>query len=377
MNSYNSLKSIKDEPLDFFKGKRVLVRADLNVPEAEGEHDFLRVDALIPTLEYLLKADARIVVCSHREDGLSLQTISDYLKNKNLPIIFSPHVIPPDDYVGNLARTGVITIIENTRKDPREETNDPSLVDELVRGFDYFVQDAFSVCHRNHASVVGVVAKLPSYLGLQAYNEIQELTKVLDAQELVMIVGGAKFGTKLTIIESFLEKSKMVFIGGALAHSIYKSRGYQIGKSLFDASVNVAHLARHPKVLVPQYVIVLRSDGTTAEVLATEVGEFDTIVDAGTASFGIIDSTIQNASTVVWNGPLGFYEKGYYTATKTLAGIIGECNGTTIAGGGDTVSALSTLGLMDKFTFVSLAGGAMLDFLANGTLVGLDVLVKE
>lgn len=377
MHPYLSIPSISDVEPEFWSGKRVLVRADLNVPAAEGATDWLRVDALVPTLKYLTDCHARIVVISHRGDDLSIKSVADYL-GKQITIKFEPVVIPTTEgsYLGALARTGFVTVVENLRNDPREEANDPEFVEELVRGFDVFVQDAFSACHRPHASIVGIPAKLPTYLGIQAYNEVQHLSGKDTMDDMVLVIGGAKFDTKLKLIERFLDRARMIVIGGALAHTIYKSRGYQIGKSLCDDGVNVSHIARHPKVSVPQYVVVERG-GRPVEILATEVGAEDIIVDAGSASFGILERDIATAPGVIWNGPLGWYEKGYFGATKALVGIIAQNENETIVGGGDTVSALQTLNALDKFTFVSLAGGAMLDFLSNGTLPGLDAIVTE
>lgn len=378
MNPYLSIECITDKPADFWRGKSVLLRADFNVPESETEFDFDRVDATVPTLQLLLENHARVVVIAHREKGPGLSSIAIYLKNKyGLPTDFVPTILPKEGYLGQLARENVITVMENTRSDDREKENDSEFVDELTRGFDYFVQDAFSVCHREHASIVGVAKKLPSFLGIHAHKEVSFLTKALECEKVGLIVGGAKFDTKLPIIEKFLQKAEVIFIGGALAHTVYKSRGYEIGTSLCDTSVSVAHLARNSKVHVPQYVLVKKEDGTTSEVLATEVGKTDSIMDAGMASFGPIENEFSKCEVIIWNGPLGYYEGGFFSGTKTLAGVLANSGSETIVGGGDTVSALASQNLLYKFTFVSLAGGAMLDYLATGKLVGLDAMINN
>lgn len=378
MNPYLSIPCITDQDADFWRGKRVLVRADFNVPEAETEFDFDRVDATVPTLQYLLDSHARIVVISHRAKGPGLSSIATYLKNKfKLTVEFIPTLLPSENYLGAIARENVITIMENTRSDEREEVNDETLVEDLTRGFDYFVQDAFSVCHRAHATVVGIPKKLPSFLGIHAHKEVSFLTKALECEKVGLVVGGAKFDTKLPIIEKFLEKAEVIFIGGALAHTVYKSRGYEIGTSLCDTSVSVAHLARNSKVHVPQYVLVKKEDSSVVEILATEVGKTDSIMDAGMASFGPIENEFSKCEMIIWNGPLGYYEGGFFSGTKTLAGVLSNSGSETIVGGGDTVSALASQNLLYKFTFVSLAGGAMLDYLATGKLVGLEAMIQE
>jgi phosphoglycerate kinase len=369
------IPSVTDFSQDFWSGKRVLVRIDSNIPETSSEQDFIRVDASIPTISYLLSLDARIVLVSHRDNGLSNRPIYEYLSQK-LPMLFLDTLPTDNDFVGNYARTGVVTLCENLRYHPGEQSNDPEFVRMLTRGFDYFVQDAFSVCHRPHASIVGVPEKLPSCLGIQAHKELSHLSFDTDS-DFSVIIGGSKFDTKLPLIDVFLPSATAIYITGALAHSIYVSRGYSIGASVYDSSVSVAHLARHPKVHVPQYVIVQKPDGTTREVLATDVGSHDVIVDCGPATFGLWESGLLSAQTVIWNGPLGWYEKGFYTGTKTLIGILAQSAHTTIAGGGDTVATLQTLHAMNACSFVSLAGGAMLDYLSDGNLCGLDSIARN
>lgn len=358
------------------KGMRVLVRVDFNVPLTDGRvSDAIRLDAALPTISYLLARNARVILVSHMSKSLaSLEPVYIYLRH-TLPISFVADVagVPAHQAASGL-KDGQALLLENIRRNPGEEANDPQFAKELASLGDIYVNDAFPVSHRAHASIVGVPALLPSYAGFQFLKEVEGLTPALTPQSpSLAIVGGAKLVTKLALIQSLLLKYDQVFVGGALANDFYAAKGYQVGKSLVSGSDEAKGLLLNSKILLPETVTVSNAVHREDKP-ANEVGKEEMISDIAPASIDALAPVVAKARTILWNGPMGNFENGFTEGTGVLAKLVSGSAGNTIVGGGDTLASIQNLGLMEKFSFVSTAGGAMLDFLANGTLPGIGAL---
>ncbi len=350
-----------------FSGKRVVVRVDFNVPIENGvvsESEAFRIHAVVPTIQFLKNADAKIILLSHiGRGGDSLSPVADYIAN-NLPelgITFSP--------TGTI--NGDCVLLENVRKNLGEESNDPTYAKELAGLGDYFVNDAFAVSHRKHASVFGIAELLPSFAGFLLESEVKHLNSALKPESpSVLIMAGIKFETKLPLIEKLLPVYDTVILGGGLLNTYLKSFGLNTGVSVIDDSANLSTIVGNSKITVPEKVIIER-DGAAQEVTTSQVQENDTIVDV------VIDDNMKEllntAKIVVWNGPLGWYEKGYMQSTIDIVANLGTQT-QSIVGGGDTVTVIRKESLEDKISFLSTGGGAMLEYLQNGTLVGIDAI---
>ncbi|MEX0919196.1 MAG: phosphoglycerate kinase, partial [Parcubacteria group bacterium] len=307
------MKSVREiENLD---GKRVLVRVDWNVPIVDGVvADDFRIKKSMPTLEFLKNAGAKVIIATHFSGDES----SFSLLNQYVPL--------------------GAELLSNLRQDSGEEENNESFAKSLVEKADVYVNEAFSVSHREHASIVGVPKFLPSYAGLLFVQEVSELSKVFKpSHPFLFILGGAKFETKLPLVEKFLEIADTIFIGGLLAGSAVKTS-----------------LKEKEKIVFPH-------------------GDIDAL-DVDDETISMLEEKINTASFILWNGPLGNYENGYKNGTLALASLIADSGKTSVVGGGDTLATIKELGIEDKFTFVSTGGGAMLDFLATGTLPGIEAL---
>ncbi len=358
------------------KGMRVLLRADLNVPIQENKVvDSTRLDLSLNTIRYITDQGGRVVLMSHRSDvTASLAPVFNYYKEK-LPITFLPVVSGLEaESAAKKLEDGQILLLENIRFDPREEANDPEFAKELAALGKIFVNDAFSVSHRPHACFVTVPKLLPSYAGFQFLAEMEGLTPALNPESpSIAIIGGAKLTTKIALIHALLKKYDKVFMGGALANDLYVAKGYEIGKSLVSGTGHAATLLENPKIILPLQVIVSGPHGIR-ETRASEIGKEETVFDIAPSAIRELTPRINESRFVLWNGPMGNFEKGFRQGTDVLAEMVASAPGKKIIGGGDTLSSIQNLGLMEKFTFVSTSGGAMLDFLANGTLPGIKAL---
>lgn len=368
---------------EFFSGKRVLLRLDLNVPLDRGEvRDAYRIRESLPTINFLRTQGARVIIVSHMGKGKpedTLAPVAAYLQ-KEFPVTFLPSLQNPENLrLSQSMRDGDVLMLENLRHNPGEETNDPAFAAYLASLGDVYVNDAFSVSHRAHASVVGVPALLPSFAGLRLAEEIARLTLALQPEHpFLFVLGGAKIGTKMPLLKKFLERADHVFVGGALANNFFKAEGYEIGTSLYDAD-EVAGLdayLHHERLLIPTDVVVKNAGGSEGRTLSG-VTSGDNIVDIGPETIKSLESVIGAAKLIVWNGPLGFYEEGFTEATRELLDLIAGSRATSIIGGGDTVALIDQLGMFDRFSFISTGGGAMIDFLANETLPGIEALKSQ
>ncbi len=355
------------------KGKKVLVRLDTNVPFAGGQiTDPARLIASLPTIDYLIKVGVKqIFIIGHAEHDASLSPVAQWLRKKYALDFVA------DSEEASEAKNQIV-LLENLRHDPREEKNDLGLVRELASLADIYVNDAFSVSHRAHASIVSVPKLLPAYAGLRFVAEYEALKPLLTTKEpLLLILGGAKFSTKLPVIETFLPKAQHIFIGGALAHVFFKKNKWEIGHSLIDDQAKLsAMVLKSAKIILPLDVVV--TDRTSPRIkLASEVMHNETIVDAGAETIELLIEKLKQVKQVIWNGPIGNYEAGFTKGTRDLAQAIVASGAYSVIGGGDTLACLAGTDYLTKFSFVSLAGGAMLDFLATGTLPGLKALALK
>jgi phosphoglycerate kinase len=266
--------------------------------------------------------------------------------------------------------------LENLRQHEGEESNNEAFAKELSSLGDIYINEAFSASHRAHTSIAGVSRLLPSYAGLLFVEEYENLSKVFNAPKpFTVIMGGAKFSTKLPVIKKLAPPSDNIFLGGALVHVLWKKMGYEVGQSLVDDSVtDLDDILKLKNVHLPQDVVVQGEDGDKLNKLPDQVGVQDVISDAGSKTVVSIIKSIKESQFIFWNGPLGFIEKGFMGSSQEIIEAIGKSRAYSIVGGGDTVAVVNTLKAFDNFDFVSTAGGASLEFVANGTLVGIEVL---
>jgi phosphoglycerate kinase len=352
--------------------KRILVRFDLNVPLDEQGHVYEagvdRIRRAYPTLNALRDAGAQVIILAHRgrDPHESLAPVAHYM---NIPL--RPLFERPDT-----SQEYPVVMLENLRSDSREESNDLSFAKELASYADYYVNDAFSVSHRAHASVVGIPQFLPSYAGFQFQEEVTHLTEALHPEApSLLIMGGAKFETKLPVIQALLPLVDHIFIGGALANNFLKERGYEVGTSLLDPMAQLGLLIHHEKIILPERVLVQNDHERNLEGVGKsikDVSPADRIIDVVIPEN--LQEKIAKARMIIWNGPMGNYENGFIQGTTQLANLLAASMAHTLVGGGDSITLLEQLHLTEKMTFISTAGGAMLDFLAEGTLPGIQAL---
>ncbi|MDO8656368.1 MAG: phosphoglycerate kinase [Nanoarchaeota archaeon] len=371
------MKTIKD--IQFTLGLKVLMRADFNVPIINGiVADDYRIRMTIPTIEYLLNKEATVILISHIEsnngDNLSLEPVANHLNKLGVKVSFIKDYRNAHEMIE--AENQGCFLLENLRFFEGEKKNDSKFAKELASLGDIYVNDAFSVCHREHASIVGVPKLSDSYAGLQLEKEIRHLSNAFNpTHPFLFILGGAKFETKIPLLEKFMNVADTVFVGGALASDFFKEKGYEVGQSrVSEGNFNLSQYANNSKLMIPVDITTRNKEIKNPESLSKE----DKITDCGPKTLEILKEKISQAKLILWNGPLGVYEDGFKENTLELAKMIAEAtinNGAqSIIGGGDTLAAVAELGIEDKFTFVSTGGGAMLDFLAKGTLPGIEAL---
>lgn len=371
------MKTIAD--LQNARGKKVMVRVDFNVPVEDGIIiDDFRIRSTMPTIEKLRAQGARVILISHVEvkDTDSLKTVYQYLQTYFKAVFVEDIFSDGAREAVEAMQDGDVVLFENLRKWKGEKTNDKKFAQHLASFAEVYVNEAFSVSHREHASIVGVPKYIPGYAGELFSREIENLREALSPERpFLFILGGAKFGTKLPLLEKFLPKADTVIVGGALMNNFYKEKGFEVGDSLIDSEAEgLSKMLESPHLYLPTDVVVETKDGDTEIRTPDKVNSGDIIMDIGGQSVSEIQHFITNAKFILWNGPMGNYEKGYAEGTAELAHRIAENAKDCIIGGGDTISVVSKLNLLRKFTYVSTAGGAMLDFLANETLPGIDIL---
>ena len=389
------IKNNFEDGINKLKSKTFLVRADFNVPISDGVIvEDLRMRSVLPTVNLLQNAGAKTILISHIEtkDGSGMELVAKHFNDKlGLAVKYVDEVIGDkvSSAVSNL-QDGEVLLLQNLRTNEGEKNNDEVFAKELASMADYYVNDAFAVSHRKHASVVSVPKFLPHFAGMQLMKEITSLTEAINPPHpFIFILGGAKFDTKLPLIKKYLDKADSIVLGGALVNDIYKARGFNVGKSLVsDGSTDITEVVNNPKLIIGDDVIVHDADDITKVSVKKikEVGDNDVIADAGPSLCGILQGLMSSTKFVLWNGPLGNYENGFTDQTILCAKILMESGVKGAIGGGDTVAAVKSLGLDDlgesldsdsaqkTNLFVSTGGGAMIDFLVNETLPGIEAL---
>src|SRR5262245_13266825 len=385
------------------KGRRVLVRLDVNVPMENGKvTDATRIERQAPTVREIADKGGKVIILSHlgRPKGPnpkdSLRAVAAELARViGRPVAFAEDCIGPRAAAAvDRLHQGDILCLENTRFHPEEEKNDPAFVTDLARLGDIFVNDAFSAAHRAHASTEGLAHKLPAYAGRSMQAEVEALSRALETPErpVAAIVGGAKVSTKLDLLGNLLTKVDVLIIGGGMANTFLAALGRPIGKSL--AERDLAQTARDimDKAKRLRREIILPLDAVVAQkfeahapskvVEIADVGADDMILDIGPRSVEHVVSALARAKTLVWNGPVGAFEKEPFdNGTIELAEAAAELTQAgkliSVAGGGDTVAALNAAGVLDRFSYVSTAGGAFLEWLEGKRLPGVEVLRAE
>jgi phosphoglycerate kinase len=385
------------------KGKRVLVRVDLNVPVENGKvTDATRIERAVATIEDIARKGGKVVLLSHfgrpkgRDPKESLKPVADEVAR-----VLGRKVAFADDCIGKDAKAAIdkmkagdVIVLENTRFHAGEEKNDRAFIAELAKLGDVYVNDAFSAAHRAHASTEGLAHKLPAYAGRGMQAELEALEKALEAPEkpVIAIVGGAKVSTKLDLLENLSTKVGALVIGGAMANTFLHAQGYRVGKSL--AEKDLAETAKRvlEKADAANCGVILPVDAIVAEKFEANAPSHAYGVDAipvqgmmldiGPLSIDKVKAAIDAAATLVWNGPVGAFEtppfdRGTIEIAKHAAARTKAKQLVSVAGGGDTVAALNQAGVADDFTYVSTAGGAFLEWMEGKTLPGVAALRQK
>ncbi len=396
MAKFRTLDDLKD-----VAGKRVLLRADLNVPMKDGRiTDTTRIDRLCPTIRELADKGAKVIVCSHfdrpkgkRVPEMSLKPLGVALaRSLNKDVAFADDCVGPEAEaaVAALADGGVL-LLENTRYHAGEEKNDPALSAGMAKLADIYVNDAFSAAHRAHSSTEGVAHLLPAYAGRLMQQELEALDAALGnpSRPVMAIVGGAKISTKLDLLGNLSSKVEMLVIGGAMANTFLAAQGKGVGRSLQEAEMHetartiMAEAAgKGCEIILPVDLVVAAAFAANASNRAVgvdSVPEDMMALDVGPRTVELIEEKLKTAQTLVWNGPLGAFEIPPFDAAtvmvaETVAGLTASAGLKSIGGGGDTVSALRHAGVADRMTYVSSAGGAFLEWLEGKDLPGVKAL---
>lgn len=382
-------------------GKRILLRVDLNVPTKDGAiSDLTRIERVVPTIRELADKGGRVIVLSHFDrpkgkvvPGMSLQPIATALATAlGKPVSFAHDCIGPDaEAAAASLQDGEVLLLENTRFQPGEETNAPDLSAALAKLGDVYVNDAFSAAHRAHASTAGVADHLPAYAGRLMEAELAALDAALENPERPVgaIVGGAKVSTKLELLENMLEKVDVLAVGGAMANTFLAAKGYKVGKSLKEEDmldtarqIMAQAKAKNCELILPVDVVLAEdfmAGAPTAVASVTDIPDGWMALDVGPETVKLLNQKLAGLKTLVWNGPLGVFElppfdNGTNTVAQEAARLTKEGKLKTIAGGGDTVSALRHAGVLEDMTYVSTAGGAFLEWLEGKVLPGLTAI---
>jgi len=374
-------------------GKRVLVREDLNVPLSNGTvADDSRVRAAAPTLQHLAQRGARVIVLSHlgrpkdREPDLSLKPIApDLARRVGREVQFAEDCVgePAMSAVDKL-QSGQLLLLENVRYHKEDEANDPAFARRLAALGDLFVNDAFAASHRAHASVVGVAAYLPAFAGELMEAELRALRQALDnpRRPMVAVVGGAKVSTKVGVLRNLLKKVDSLLIGGAMANTFFKARGWPTGSGLVEDTAlkeaNAVAADAGDKLILPVDLVCARKMEAGEALRIMEADKVEPgwmALDIGPRSVSLFNQKIRGSGTVIWNGPVGVAEiRDFSDGTKAVGEAIATSGAYTLVGGGDTVAAIESLGLAGRYSHVSTGGGATLEYLEGKELPGVAIL---
>ena len=379
-------------------GKTVLVRVDFNVPLDKQGHvtDATRIEAALPTIRYLLERNARVVLMSHlgRPDGKVVESLRMAPVARELERLLGQQVKTAPDCVGpeveRLVRElqpGEVLLLENLRFHPEEEANDPDFARQLASLGEIYVNDAFGTAHRAHASTEGVAHHLPAVAGFLMQKELEALGKIVENPDhpFAAIIGGAKVSTKIKVLQNLLDKVDILIIGGGMANTFLKAKGYDVGKSLLEPDmIDVAwDLMRRAqdrgvRLGLPVDLVAaerFEADAPTVVVDVDKIPEGWAIVDIGPRTIEEFRSLLQPAKTIFWNGPMGVFEMPRFAAgTRAIAEILANSGATTVVGGGDSVAAVEQMGYSDRMSHISTGGGASLELIEGRTLPGVAAL---
>jgi len=379
-----SLMTVKSLSL---KGRRVVLRADYNVPVLNGKVlDDERITASLDTLKYIISRGPRkITIISHLgrpksfDKTLSLRPVAELLAKKLRKKVSFRAL---EDELASPSKSGLV-LLENIRFFHEEKENSSSFSKSLASLGDVFVNDAFATMHRKHASNYGISKYIKPAIGLLVQKELSHLDLSKAKRPLVIIMGGSKLSTKLTFIKSFISKADKVLLGGAMIFTFYRALGFDVGKSLYEPDFvnSAAKLLKSEKIVLPSDVLVSRSLGAPVAIKYVDCKKIPKQhygVDLGYRTLLDFVKIISDSKTVVWNGPLGIYEvEDFRVSSEDIALFLSALSSKTIVGGGDTAWLVRSMGLTRKFDFVSTGGGATLQFLANGTLPFLELARKR
>lgn len=375
-----------------FQNKGVLLRVDFNVPLKNGQvvNDF-KIQATLPTIKYLSNQKAKIILISHlgrpanKEVQASLQPVAQQLSEllgQEVNFFSDPLRDEIKKEIKKL-EPGQIALLENLRFYPQEQANDSKFAQALAQLADFYVNDAFGTIHRTHASIVGLPKYLPSCAGLLLEKEIKVLSGILERPQhpLVVIIGGVKIATKIKMIKSFLKKADNLILGGALANTVIRAKGFAIGQSIIEEEMveEVKKLElTNIKLHIP--VDVIASVDPTGQALSrvapvANISQEEMILDIGPDTGQLFSRVIGQAKMIIWNGPMGLFEvEKFAQGTKKVAEAVAQSQGFSVVGGGETITCLEQLGLLNKINHISTGGGAMLKFLAGEKLPGIEAL---
>ena len=392
------MNSILDKNL-ILKGKKVIVRVDLNVPMRNGSiSETSRIIKILPTLKLLIEKKAKIIILSHigrpkgkNVNGMSLEPISKKLADLlNIEILFNKNEINEKTlFEINKISDGSVMMMENIRFYQKEEQNDDSFSKKIASLGDIYVNDAFSCSHRAHSSIQGITKYIPSYCGLQFIEEINALKKITSeiTKPITCIIGGSKISTKIKIISNLIKIFDNIIIVGGMGNALLKNTGINIGKSICDDGYKdlVEEILEKSKtyncsIYYPIDVVVskeLNGNGIIKEI--NKVNNDEMILDIGPKTIASIKDIINNSNTVLWNGPAGYFENpNFANGTKEILEIVGNKKSKdkiySVAGGGETVAVINKFNKLDSFNFVSTAGGAFLEYLEGKELPGIKAL---
>ncbi len=392
------MKSIKEA--GDLNGKRVLVRVDFNVPIKDGVvEDNTRLRTALPTIQYLIEQGAKVMLITHlgRPKGQVVEELRVDLVAKELSSLLKKEVKKLDDYLGKEVKdvieameSGDVVLLENIRFSPEEKDNTGTLGKDLSTLADMFVLDGFGVAHRADASVVGVAAFIPAYAGLLLDKEISALSDVLNNPErpFVVLLGGKKIGTKISVLENLIKHADTILMGGALINTYLQAKGYDVCESIVDPKYadKALEYMEAPNVVTPVDWIVGQMDGSSHRVAGKDDEKRElckpgeAIFDIGPATIDMYKNIIKDAKLIVWNGAMGYFEQPIYAkGTKEMTETVAAASkqGTyTVIGGGETLQMVESFGLTDDINHVSTGGGAMLELLAGNKLPGIAALEK-
>ena len=379
-------------------GKRVMLRVDFNVPMGKNDRisDDTRIRSCLPTIKFLLDNHARVIICSHldRPGGRIVEKLRLSPIAMRLSELLGKPVEALKDCIGSQVETAVsqlesggVVLLENLRFYPEEEANDPNFAQALSQLADVYVNDAFGASHRTHASVVGIAKYLPAVSGFLMSKELDALGGALENPQrpFAAMIGGAKVSGKLGVLENIIDKVDALLIGGGMAATFIKSKGYGVGASMaeHDKLDYVRQLMERMKslgvrLLLPQDLVVaekLEAGSSTRTVPVEEIPDGWFITDIGPDTIKDFSEELKKCQTIVWNGPMGVFEiPEFAQGTRSLAKVLANLEATTVIGGGSTAEAVVEMGLADKMSHVSTGGGASLEFLEGKTLPGVAVL---